>query len=789
MLANLSPTISLAAAGILAAGLAVHVRAQARALAAFRVIGTSVAAFGGLTMLAAVVLAWPRPELLLAVGVANAMVLFALAVVSRIAPLYAAAIGAGALACVVATHLIGGTLPIENVSSHILLHALLTCRSGIVLTILAALTGIAGWQLLKSNRSEDGAVFLASAGACCVISALFAAFVGYVPAEFWIVTPAGDVLWAAPLLFVHGLALIAFAPRLRQPAAAVAGSALLWLGLVHGVAWNDFVRHALDAIGLLPARPVLCATLIHGVLAGLVALVAAGRGMLLTAAEFAGVFKSPRWEHLIAPLSLTAAAALAGALPFIVWAPATQLYWHASYAAWGAAICLALLLVWRHAAAFASLQAMVALAAGFLTAAFARDWLAAPSWRFDWRHIDAQLVVAALFAAAWSAFRRVSNRWPVIRQLVAGQELSVDQGLLALAAVAVPLLAIAGVWPGILAELGATFAAKDWALADWMESAGGRGDWLAVAAVAAALLTLLFAEGRFRDALGGLVAVLFAVPWLMAGWFAEPVAVASAARWGLALYVAGFCAVSLAAGRWLAQREHLLGQTASLAAQPFIAIWPFALGAAAILAITFAVVAQSLSGNALGGPAAGSWFDAIGRTLSFGIPLSVLVVANLAFSLAWRRAEMSILASLLFQLTANLAFLIHLSSSTAPSEPVRWVEWLQWNALALGLFGVVWSAVEWWKKRLDVRDSQLLADLPIERWGNLAQLFLCTLLVRSLAAWAAGGSHGNRVKRCMSPRSSAAGKATPPSALPRHFSSGARSGVCTTWRSASWPSP
>lgn len=737
-LARLSPTISLAASAMLAAGLAVHVRTLARSLVAYRFAGTTVAVAGGITMLVAVALAWPRPDLLLAVGTANCIVLFVLAMVSRVAPLYGAALACGALACIVGTHLLGGTLPLDNVNSSILLHALLTCRSGIVLTILAAVVGAGGWQFLKRNRLDEGAVFLMSAAAFSLVSALLAAFVGYVPRELWTVVPASDTLWAAPLLLIHGLALIGFAPRFRQPAAAVAGSALLWLGLVHGVAWNEAVRHALDAAKLLPERPVLCATLVHSVLAGLVALAAAGRGVLLGETDFVGLSQSPRWKHLTQPLSLTAAAALAGALPFILWVSPAQLYWHASYAAWGAAVCLTLLLIWRHAAALASLQAMLALSAGFFTAGVCRSQLGAGAWQWDWRHFDAQLIVLALAAAAWSGFRRYWARWPVVRRLVANHELTVDQGLLALAAIAVPLLAIAGVWPGILAELNLPEMAKELTLARWSASAGGIGDWLAVGAVAAALVTLLVAEGRARDALAGLVAVLFAVPWLVAGWFAEPVAVASAARWALAAYVAGFCTASLAARYWLTGRTGLLGNSAVLAARPVFAVWPFVLGAAAILAITITVVGQSLAGNALGGPAPGSWFDMIGPTLSFGVPLSVLVVASLAFSLAWRRAEMSILAAALFQLTANLAFLIHLSSSSAASVPVRWVECLQWNALALGLFGIVWSAIEAWKKRLDAAAPARGPDLALERWGNLTQLFLCGVAVRALAAWAAG---------------------------------------------------
>jgi hypothetical protein len=737
-IANLSPIISLAAASVLAAGLAVQLRTLAKPFASYRFAGTAVAVTAGMAMAAAVALAWPRPGLLLIVGIANGIVLAGLGIVSRVSVLHAAALACGALAAVIATHHLGGTLPLETTNPNVLLHALISCRSGLVLTVLAATACAGGWQLRQLGRREDGAMLLGSAGVLSLVCAVLAALVGYVPQEVWRSTLPHDALWAAPLLVVHGLALLAFAPAIKQPAVAVGGSALLWLGLVHAVAWNEFVRHALNAMHLLPARPVLCATLIHSVLTALLSLATAGRGVFSSENEFGRLSHSTKWKDLIQPLSLTAVAALVGALPFILWAYAAHLYWHALYAALGATVCLAMLLIWRHSAAFGALQAMLALSVGFLTAAICRSQLAGADWRFDWRHFNAQLITVALAAAAWSIFRRYSSRWPTVRQLLTDLAPTVDQGLLAFAAVALPLLAIAGVWPGIMRELDAKLRGMEMPIDAWTASAGSLGDWLAVAAVAGALLTLLVVEGRGRDALGCLVAALFAVPWLAAGWFAEPIAVASAARWGLAVYVAGFCAVSLVAGRWPTERKNVLGNTAAFAARPLFAIWPFVLGTVAILAITIAVVAQSLSGNTPGGPAAGSWFARIGPTLSFGLPLSVLVVASLAFSLVWRRTEMSVLASALFQLTANLAFLIHLSSSTAASVPVRWVEWLQWNALALGLFGVVWSGIEAWKKRLDANLPVRGSDLPMERLGNLAQLFLCGMAVRGLALWAAG---------------------------------------------------
>jgi hypothetical protein len=731
-LAQLTPTLSVAAAAVLAMGLTIHKLTLSRSLAVYRLAGTSAAVFGGITMLAMVALAWPQPELLVAVGASNAVLLLALAWTGSVAPLYAAALASAALASVVVTHLAAGKLALDGVTSHQLVTALLTCRSGLVLTALAAGAGTAGWRLLRGGRRDEGWMFLASAASLSLLSALTAAFVGFVPAGIWHIESQHDALWAAPLLIFHALVLLALAPAARHPATALVGAGLLWLGLVHAFAWNSSVRHVLESVHLMPARPVLTATLVHAVVTALVALAAGWRGALASEHDRLSALRGVQWPSLVLPLSLASAAALAGALPFILWVQPAQLYWHAAYAFWGAIVCTTLVFIWRHQAAFASLQALAALAAAFLAAAICRQQLGAEAWLWDWRHLDAQLATTALAAGAWSALRRTSHRWPTVRGVVAAAELSVDQALLGMALLVAVFLAIAAVWPGAAVELGFATGATD--AVGWTASAGGIGDWLALAAIVAGL-AMLAVEGRVRDAVAGLVAALFAVPWLAAGWFAPQVAVASGARWLLSAYVALVAASSLAVARWGRRVPHL-GQEL---AKPSTALAAFGLGGAAILILTMAAVTQAVRGASFGGPLRGSWFDWLGPTVSFGTPLVVLVGVSLAFSIAWRQPALSVAASLLFQLAANLAFLVHLSGAQLPAE-VRWAEWLAWNSLALGMFGAIWSAVELWKQRraAEAAPTDGNRELAAERLGIGAQIVLCGITVVALAVWALG---------------------------------------------------
>ena len=70
-------------------------------LAALRTTGTALAVTGAMMMGAAVILAWPRADLLIAVGVTNCAILVVVAVVGRLPILHVAAVGCLALAALV----------------------------------------------------------------------------------------------------------------------------------------------------------------------------------------------------------------------------------------------------------------------------------------------------------------------------------------------------------------------------------------------------------------------------------------------------------------------------------------------------------------------------------------------------------------------------------------------------------------------------------------------------------------------------------------------------------------
>ncbi|MBC7852528.1 MAG: hypothetical protein IAF94_03745, partial [Pirellulaceae bacterium] len=168
-LARLTPALSVVAAGVLAMGLVVHRRALERGLSAHRTAGTAIALCGGLAMLAMVAIAWPEPQLLLAVGIVNFVLLALLAVAGNLPLLHGASIACGTLACLVGFHWTQERIA-DGATSLDLIQAALMGRSGVLFTLLAVVAGGAGTLFFTKQRREDGLVYFGGAAALCGLS-------------------------------------------------------------------------------------------------------------------------------------------------------------------------------------------------------------------------------------------------------------------------------------------------------------------------------------------------------------------------------------------------------------------------------------------------------------------------------------------------------------------------------------------------------------------------------------------------------------------------------------------
>ncbi len=168
-IAQLGPTFSLVAAVVLATGLLIHRRITAPRLAAMRTTGTTLAVAGAMMMGAAVVFAWPRPDLLIAVGLTNAAILILLALRGGLPILHTAAVGCLALALLVGFHAVQGNLPAESDAlGRQLFETLLLGRSSLVLTVLALASCGASLAWIRWERRQDGLGYLlGAAGSGC----------------------------------------------------------------------------------------------------------------------------------------------------------------------------------------------------------------------------------------------------------------------------------------------------------------------------------------------------------------------------------------------------------------------------------------------------------------------------------------------------------------------------------------------------------------------------------------------------------------------------------------------
>jgi hypothetical protein len=733
----LSPLLSLAGAAILATGLLVQRRAMARELAVTRTAGTAVLIGGGMLLVMLVLLAWPDPELLCAVGVMNAVVLVLLAYASGLPILHAPAIGCAALAAVMGLHLAQGRFADREGLQLAIVQASLMARTSLVLTLLAAATSLLGlWQ--RRTRREEWLVYLGSAGVLAMVSLTIAAIAGFLPLGNWQL----DKDLAGPIMLGYAVALVAIGPLTPWPAVAAAGSFLLWAGLVQVLRLNTTARTLLDGLGWLPARPILVATLGHAVLTAAVALVATGRRMLASSESFREFTASPRYDRLSLPLSIGSAIGLAAIVPMIFWQWHAQYQLHAAFAvaaavAWGA---LALSMRWK--GAISAMQAMLALAPAMLAAGL---WRVAdePRWPLAAGHVQAQLILLAAGAVVWSLVRRLSGRAELARDLLQAEWPAVDQGLLMLANIGLPVWTLLASLPGLGWELGFAEASLKLPLASAaLTDAPGHG-WFALAAVLAAIGASLWE----RVSTAGLVAVgvaAFAAVWLSAQVGVDTHAVASAARWGAGVYAIATAALFLfreQIARVARQVTWLRWEAIPASLIHWFCAQPLVLGGASVLVLTIIAVAQNATGATLRGPVDGSIFHAMGPTVSYAGPLMLLVAVLLTFAVRERQAGFALGGSAVFQLAVNLAFILFVTTAETPLSPaIQGIMWLQWNAAAAGIYALVWLGLGRWIRR-DGEQTAIAQDLASERPAladvlQWVQIALGSVLVIGLVAWA-----------------------------------------------------
>ena len=461
--------------------------AKMSAMTSRDIAATAVTLLGASLMVAAVVLAWPSPDRLIAVGVVNFVVLSWFGFATGLAPLHFPALECLALAGLIAFHQFGEAIGGAGVSSErSLIETLLLGRSGIVVSLMSLLTTAVAGVLWRSARatltqtppslpqwspglrttgvaSEAGVVqkpdsteassvgaasslsarslvghaksYLAAAGGMAVLSLAISGYAGFWPN---LSQPSVDRSLATIVFVLFGIVGMIANERLKRVELAWAG-AVVWLGVfLHSLGWNAHVRGWLDAVGLLPNRPIVV---------GLLAFATWSLGC--------AVVGKVRQRFMIpwATASGRAIVVALFAMPWKVWGDFGP---HAIYLGWIAALCLGQAHLWQSRNVFSLSQAVAFIATILGVASFAQQqpwWIAHGDTLaaiVDVRHFHWQIAGLSVACVPWVLWRRLGGKFAVLARC---SDWKVDRWIPPVLVIALLAATWTGCWPLIMAQM------------------------------------------------------------------------------------------------------------------------------------------------------------------------------------------------------------------------------------------------------------------------------------------------------------------------------------------------
>ncbi|HEX4150247.1 MAG TPA: hypothetical protein VHY20_14720, partial [Pirellulales bacterium] len=473
-LSLLAPLVSLLGALLTATGLVVQGRMTRVEEAGYRTAGTAIALGGGLVILAAVVLAWPRPDLLVEVGLLNAFAFAALAWVAGMPELHLFATASFSLACLIGYDLATGEISIGSATSDQLTRLLLEARSALILTILSLVIDGVALALRQTKAVRHAAGYFASA--------MLHAGVAVAIAAFAIFRDLPDRNLATAVFLLLALRWLSAAWWIRRPYATWFGSGLLLAAIGHGLAMNSAVAAFLDARGLLPADPKTVALLVHATICMAYAAAAAWRAQAvgepttraggLTPADVRGDqplgsgtpqtddlvslidFGAERsaYDALVMPLGITALVVSALAVPSMLYVTGVRFFTHAGYAGVIGAIWLAAAFLFESPVLVGVAQVVGTAGVVLGVAGHCRhqDWwtgsLIEPLF-LNW-----QLGALAVWSGLWIGLRQFVRRWPVAVRVLRREPVTVDRIVLGAVVALLAATCLLAVAPGIVAQ-------------------------------------------------------------------------------------------------------------------------------------------------------------------------------------------------------------------------------------------------------------------------------------------------------------------------------------------------
>ncbi len=789
LLADLSPILNLALVPALGLGLVVHNRATARSLVKYQTAGTAIAVLAAGLMLGTLAAAWPRPELLVAIGLIDFVALSLMAERAGFSPLHAAAALAAAFAGLLGYHLAAGTLDLQlGVSGRQLFDVLVMGRSSVLLSLFSILAAAAAGGLYRFKKQGPAAAYGIAAAGLAVVSIAVAAYAG-----FW---TGVDRNWTTPVFALSSAVLLIANLRIRRAALAWAASGFVLVALIHGLVWNTVVIENLTTLGVMPTRPWLAACLLHATFGCATAL-----GVWRREHPLAGGEDSPGeglWHGFAKPLGISALVTSAIVVPRILWVSPETLAPHAGYAFWATAVWLGLAYLWQSRWGFAAAQALATIALGFIVTSICRrsDWWAG-SYLDPW-HLQAQMAAMAVWGMLWAAVRwslRKSPRWSV---MWTDSWTTVDRVVLGVSSVASVILVTAACVPGLDAELrripsaanavgihpiliGSTIAftvglvvaaslalipkrrialfsgmsvlTAAWALPIWDDAARifwhaagidstfafGWQAWLVLAVLLLALVVAMW-ERYSTSLVSVLLFLTMTIPVLIAGPFGADRATATLLRWGLALHALIIAAIVCGRGYWMPAVKRLCPRgplPVPVAEGGWLRSLAITLTLTPLLALTLRhLVLLARPGVTVALPVL-EWGTIVGShfaAYSLGVPLLLMTAAFVLYAARERSAHFAIAALLMLNLAASTVVIVANLAAGLSFATAGMVSFFQWNAVVSAAGTVACLLARRWIEPQDATPSWSALHLssplefPVQLAGGLTAF---------LATWAA----------------------------------------------------
>ncbi len=697
LVAQLSPSLCLAAALILGAGLVIHERAMAKTLVGQRMAGTAIALFAGALMGACVLLAWPAPVLLVGVGVAGFLTLTILGYISRLPMLHASGLACLSLACLVGFQLATGNIELwASVSSSEtgkrLIELTFTGLSSAALLGLAAIVGAGALVWRAADRLGEARAYRLGAAALGFVSLSIACYVAVVTFLHFSTGPGAPL--ATLVLAIGAVGLLAFAYWRPSPDRALAGGALLWLALAHGLATNPVVKDLFDTWRIAPDRPVLIATMGHAML--LISLVVARGWRLRSMPDRRGL---KAWSGFVVPLTWMSLASATLALPFI-WLirPDTHAV-AATRLACLAMVWLAAAVVHRSRAGFSVFQVLASATLFFGLLAGGRAAGIWNGWPFDPAFAALQIAALALFCALFSGLRLAIShtsrgQWLRPQFDPASGSLAwptVDQALLGSLAVGFLGLMVYAAAPGVAVEFEQVARkASVWGTMRFEEAIGPRG-WLAWAVLAIAFVASL-RERRSTLALAGLIVLAAAAACLIGARSSHPATVLgwTIAGMGLAVSAAFWSRETIGA---VLSRLGFSGPATSesVAAARVVALVIFTLP---VLLLASGFVARELASTA--DLANVAFIDGLMLVAIHLVPVAAIGATWLGHAARERKTSYAALGAGVHLACALLVFWFVSLTIGRRDGPTLFAGALQWWAIALALYLLAWIGLRKW---------------------------------------------------------------------------------------------